>query len=169
MWIGNMSKIDKVFFSGDFLNKCEDWLKRFPKNQRRSAVIEILKFVQKENGGYLNEKLIGDVADYLGIPKIFAYEVATFYSMFDLNKVGRYKICFCVSISCMLCGSDDLVSYVKKKLGIDFDETTADGKFTLKKVECLAACGGAPVVLIGEKYYENLTVESIDSILSNLE
>ncbi len=164
-----MSKIDKFFSSVDFSNKCESWLKRFPDTQRRSAVIEILKIVQKENGGFLNEKLIGDVADYLNIPKIFAYEVATFYSMFDLTEVGRYKICFCVSISCMLCGSDDLVSYVKKKLGIDFNETTKDGKFTLKKVECLAACGGAPVVLIGEKYYENLTIESIDFILNNLE
>lgn len=164
-----MSNFDKGIFSSIFLNKCEDWLKRFPENQKRSAVIEILKLVQKENGGYLNEELIGFVADYLNIPKIFAYEVATFYSMFDLNKVGRYKVCFCVSVSCMLCGSDDLISYVKKKFCIDFDETTKDGKFTLKKVECLAACGGAPVVLIGEKYYENLTIENIDSILDNLE
>lgn len=164
-----MSDFDKNFFSLDFLKKCEDWLKRFPNNQKRSAVIEILKIAQKENGGYLNENLIGEVAEYLKIPKIFAYEVATFYSMFELNKVGRYKICFCVSISCMLCGSDDLVSYIKKKLSIDFDETTQDGKFTLKRVECLAACGSAPVVMIGEKYYENLTIEAIDSILDSLE
>lgn len=164
-----MSNNDKNFFSGNFLIKCKEWLKRFPENQKRSAVIEILKLVQKENGGYLNEKLISDTANYLNIPEIFAYEVATFYSMFDLNRVGRYKICFCVSISCMLCGSDEIISYVKNKLCIDFDEITNDGKFTLKKVECLAACGGAPVVLIGEKYYENLTVESIDSILDNLE
>ena len=89
MWIDNMTNLDKVFFSNDFLKVCEDWLKRFPENQKRSAVIEILKLVQKENGGYLNEKLIGSVADYLKIPRIFAYEVATFYSMFDLNKVGK--------------------------------------------------------------------------------
>jgi NADH-quinone oxidoreductase subunit E len=169
MWIDNMSNNDKNFFSGDFLIKCEDWLKRFPENKKRSAVIQILKFAQVKNGGYLDEKIIANVANYLNIPKIFAYEVATFYSMFDLNKVGQYKICFCVSISCMLCGSDDIVSHVKNKLGIDFDGTTQDGKFTLKKVECLAACGGAPVVLIGEKYYENLTIEKIDSIIDNLE
>lgn len=164
-----MSKLDNILFSKDFLLLCENWLKRFPESQKRSAVIEILKLAQKKNGGYLNEQLIADVADYLNIPKIFAYEVATFYSMFDLNKVGRYKLCFCVSISCMLCGSDDLILHVRKKLGIDFDETTVDGKFTLKRVECLAACGGAPVVLIGECYYENLDNESIDSILDKLE
>jgi NADH-quinone oxidoreductase subunit E len=157
------------FLSGNTLRKCEEWLKRFPKDKKRSAVIEILKIVQSENGGFLSESLIADVADYLCISRIYAYEVATFYSMFDLHKVGRHKIYFCVSLSCMLCGSDDLVDYVKKKLAIDFDETTADGKFTLKKAECLAACGGAPVVLIGEKYYENLSISNIDSILDNLE
>lgn len=164
-----MSNFDNNIFSDSFLIKCEDWLKRFPENQKRSAVIELLKLAQKENGGYLTEELIGAISEYLKIPKIFAYEVATFYSMFDLNKVGRYKICFCVSISCMLCGSDELISYVKKKLSVDFDETTDDGKFTLKKVECLAACGSAPVVLIGEKYYENLTIENINFILDSLE
>ncbi len=164
-----MSNQINFSFSDKILKKCDNWLKRFPKDRRRSAVIEILKIVQKENGGYLDENLIASVADYLGIPRIFAYEVATFYSMFDLNKVGRYKIYFCISISCMLCGSDELVEYVKNKLCIDFGETTDDGKFTLKKAECLAACGGAPVMLIGEKYYENLTVNNIDSILDSLE
>jgi len=164
-----MSDQIEFSFSDEVLKKCNEWLNRFPKDRRRSAVIEVLKIVQNDNGGYLNEELIGKVADYLGIPRIFAYEVATFYSMFDLHKVGRYKIYFCVSISCMLCGSDDLVDHVKKKLNIDFEETTDDGKFTLKKAECLAACGGAPVMLIGEKYYENLTISNIDSILDSLE
>ena len=164
-----MSDQSKLDFPSEILKKSDEWLKRFPNNKKRSAVIEILKIVQNHNGGYLNENLIGAVADYLGISKIFAFEVATFYSMFDLQKVGKYKIYFCVSVSCMLCGSDDLVTYVKKKLGIDFEETTSDGKFTLKKAECLAACGGAPVMLIGEKYYENLNVNNIDSILDSLE
>jgi len=169
MWIGDMSNQIEIAFSNKVLKKCNEWLLRFPKDKKRSAVIEILKIIQAENGGYLNEKLIGDVADYLGISRIFAYEVATFYSMFDLQKVGRYKIYFCVSVSCMLCGSDDVISYIKNKLKIDFDQTTDDGKFTLKKAECLASCGGAPVMLIGEKYYENLTFSKIDSILDNLE
>lgn len=155
--------------SKDILKKCADWLLKFPTDQKRSAVIEILKIVQKENNGYLNEELIGRVAEYLNIPKIFAYEVATFYSMFDLEKVGKYKIYLCMSISCMLCGSDDMHEYLKKKLNIDFNRTTQDGKFTLKKAECLAACGGAPVMLIDEKYYENLTNDKIDSIINNLE
>ena len=153
----------------EILKKSNDWLKRFPNEKKRSAVIEILKIVQKHNGGYLTEKLIGEVADYLGISKIYAFEVATFYSMFDLQKVGKYKVYFCISISCMLCGSDEILKHVKKKLGINFDETTNDGKFTLKKTECLAACGGAPVMLIGEKYYENLNISNIDSILDSLE
>lgn len=164
-----MSNFNNFFLSDDFLKRCENWLCRFPKSQKRSAVIEILKMAQKENGGYLTESIIGHVADYLGISRISAFEVATFYSMFDLNKVGRYKVCFCVSVSCMLCGSDEIIEYTKDKLGIGFNETTLDGKFTLKKVECLAACGGAPAALIGESYYENLTPSKIDLILDSLE
>lgn len=156
-------------FSKEILKKCEDWLLKFPKEEKRSAVIEILKIIQKENNGYLNEELIEKAANYLNIPKIFAYEVATFYSLFDLEKVGKYKIYLCMSISCMLCGSDEIYEYIKKKLNIDFNKTTHNGKFTLKKAECLAACGGAPVMLIDEKYYENLTNNKIDSIIDNLE
>jgi len=164
-----MSNCNSFFLSNKILKQCEEWLVRFPKERKRSAVIEILKIVQKENGGYLTEKIIKDVSNYLGISSISAYEVATFYSMFELDKVGKYKICMCTSLSCMLCGSDDLLSYVKKKLNIDFNDTTKDGKFTLKRVECLAACGGAPVMLIGEKYYENLTPDKVDLILDGLE
>ena len=164
-----MSDQIKFSFSNEVLKKSNDWLKRFPNDKKRSAVIEVLKIVQNHNGGYLNENLIGEVANFLGISKVYAFEVATFYSMFDLQKVGKYKIYFCISISCMLCGSDELLEHVKKKLDINIDETTSDGKFTLKKAECLAACGGAPVMLIGEKYYENLNISNIDSILDSLE
>lgn len=155
--------------SHDTLTKCDNWLKKYPNDQKRSAVIELLKIVQKENNGYLNETLINAVSDYLNIPSIYAYEVVTFYSMFDMQEVGRYKIYFCISISCMLCGSDQLLKYIKHKLNINIDETTKDKKFTLKKAECLAACGGAPVMLINEQYYENLTTEKINKILENLE
>jgi len=169
MWIDNMSNYNNFFVSNSVLEKCENWLKRFPEDKKRSAVIEVLKIVQEENGGYLTNKLIENVANYLNIPEISVYEVATFYGMYDLEKVGKYKLYLCVSISCMLCGSDDLVLYIKKKLGINFNQTTKDGKFTLKKAECLAACGGAPVMIIGDKYYENLTPSKIDLILDGLE
>lgn len=158
-----------TLISKNTLTQCENWLKRFPDDQKRSAVIEILKLVQRDHNGYLNEALINAVSDYLDIPSIYAYEVVTFYSMFDMQEVGKYKIYFCISISCMLCGSDQLLNYIKNKLNINIDETTKDKKFTLKKAECLAACGGAPVMLIDEKYYENLTIEKINQILENLE
>lgn len=164
-----MTNSNRSIFTDEIAKKCELWLQKYPKDRKRSAVIEILKIVQKANGGYLNENLISAVADYLNISRISVYEVATFYSMFDLNKVGKYKICLCISVSCMLCSSDEILEYIKKKLSIDINETTKDGKFTLKKVECLAACGGAPVMQIGEEYYESLTPEKVDSILDSLE
>lgn len=163
-----INKLENLM-SKDIIEKCSKWVKKYPNDQKRSAVIELLKIVQNANNGYLNETLIDAVADYLNMPAIYAYEVATFYSMFDLDVVGKYKIYFCVSISCMLCGSDELLDFIKKKLNVKVNETTHDKKFTLKKAECLAACGGAPVMLIGEKYYENLTVDKINYILDNLE
>ena len=164
-----MSNKLENFISKETLEKCNKWVKKYPSDKKRSAVIEILKIVQTENNGYLNEKLIDATANYLNIPSIYAYEVVTFYSMFDMEEVGRHKIYFCISISCMLCGSDALLDFLKKKLNINVNETTTDKKFTLKKAECLAACGGAPVMLIDEKYYENLTIEKINYILDSLE
>jgi NADH-quinone oxidoreductase subunit E len=109
------------------------------------------------------------VADYLDLPPIAVYEVATFYSMYELKPVGRHKICVCTNVSCLVCGSDGIVDHLKQRLGIGFGETTADGKFSLKEVECLGACGGAPMMQIGKQYYENLTPELVDSILDGLE
>lgn len=145
------------------------WLTKFPKDKRQSAVLFSLKIVQEENGGWLTEALMDMVAAYLGMPKIAVYEVATFYSMFELKPVGRHKICVCTNISCLLCGADKLVNHLKEKLEIDVNETTQDGKFTLKAVECLAACNVAPAVQIGRVYYENVTSEKIDTILAELE
>lgn len=147
----------------------DHWVKKYPPEQKQSAVIAALHIVQDENGGWLTEALIHQVADYLNMPQIAVYEVATFYSMFDLAPVGRHKIAVCTSISCMLCGSDKIVSHLKKRLGVDFEQTTADGKFTLKKAECLAACATAPVMQIDCHYYENLTEEKVDHILDALE
>ena len=146
----------------------DSWIVKYPAKRKRSALIAALKIVQDENGGYLNEKLISVVADYLEIEKISAQEVATFYTMYEHKKIGKYKICVCHNIACMLNGADELISYLEKKLNIKVGETSADGLFTLKKVECLAACVGAPMMQIGDTYYENLTSDRIDEILDNL-
>ncbi len=149
--------------------KIDHWLKKYPSDQRQSGVMYALSVVQEENGGWLTETLMDAIADYLNMPKIAVYEVATFYSMFELNPVGRHKISVCTNISCMLCGSEEIAAYLKERLGIGFNETTADGKFTLKEVECLAACGRAPVLQMAGDYYENLTIEKVDRLLKELE
>ena len=146
----------------------DQWLTKYPSNQRQSAVLYALKIVQAENKGWLTESLMDAVAAYLGMPKIAVYEVATFYNLFELKPVGKHKISVCTNISCMLCDSEGIVQHLKKRLGINMGETTADGQFTLKEVECLAACGSAPAVQIGRVYHEKVTPEKIDAILSEL-
>lgn len=145
------------------------WLAKYPPDQKQSAVMGALSIVQEQNGGWLTTELMDAIAAYLEMSPIAVYEVATFYSMYELKPVGRHKICVCTNVSCMLCGSEKIVNHLQEKLGIGFKETTTDGKFTLKEVECLAACGGAPVVQIGKQYYENLTPEKIDEILAKLD
>lgn len=145
------------------------WLLKYPSDQKQSAVIAALMFVQGENGGYLTQCLMDAVAVYLEMPKIAVYEVATFYSMFELKPVGKHKICVCTNVSCMLCGSEKIVRHLEKKLGIKMGETTPDGKFTLKSVECLAACAGAPAMQVGRHYYENMDSQKIDLLLASLE
>jgi NADH-quinone oxidoreductase subunit E len=146
----------------------DQWLTKYPPNQRQSAVLYALKTVQEENKGWLTESLMDAVAAYLGMPKIAVYEVATFYNLFELKPVGKHKISVCTNISCMLCDSEGIVQHLEKRLGIKAGETTPDGQFTLKEVECLAACGGAPAVQIGRVYHEKVTPEKIDAILSEL-
>lgn len=155
--------------SKEVRDQIDHWLTKYPANQKQSAVIPALTIVQAANGGFLTNALMDAVAAYLSMPKIAVYEVATFYSMFERKPVGRHKICVCTNVSCMLSGSEQVVAHLKQKLKIGFGETTADGKFSLKEVECLAACGGAPMMQIGRDYYENLTPEKIDAILNNLE
>ena len=145
------------------------WLKRYPNDQKRSGVMQALMIVQAENGGSLTESLMNAVAEYLGMPAIAVYEVATFYTMYHLKPVGRHVIDVCTNISCMLNGSQKIVDHLQKRLDIRCNETTADGKFTLRSVECLAACAAAPMCQIGKKYYENLTPEKMDEILKALE
>lgn len=145
------------------------WIAKYPADQKQSAVMAALRIAQEQNGGWLTNDLIQAVADYLGMPKIAVYEVATFYAMYELEPVGRHKICVCNSISCMLNGSEQIIEHLKQKLGVEVGEVTADGKFSIKEVECLGACVGAPMCMIGKTYYENLTPESIDRLLDELD
>ncbi|MDS4025664.1 MAG: NAD(P)H-dependent oxidoreductase subunit E [Candidatus Contendobacter sp.] len=148
----------------------DHWLTRYPPDRKQSAVLAALREVQHENGGYLTTELMDAVADYLDLPPIAVYEVASFYSMFELQPVGRHCIAVCTNISCMLRGSDTVLSYIERKLGIKLGESTPDGKFYLKKEEeCLAACCGAPMMQVDHVYYESLTPEKVDWILDSLE
>ena len=148
----------------------EHWLTKYPADQRRSAVVASLLAAQEQNGGHLTDDAMKAVADYLKIPHVEAYEVATFYDMYNLEKIGKNKIAVCTNISCMLRGSDEILAHFKKRLNIGINETTADGKFTLREVECMAACGGAPMCQVNDKdYIENLTIEKIDHLLKKYE
>ena len=148
----------------------DSWCKRFPDDKKRSAVIAALHAVQHENDGYLTVEQLNEVASYLGLPSIHVYEVATFYSMFQTKPVGRNNVSICTNISCMLRGADDIVAHVENKLGIKVGESTADGRIYLKKEEeCLAACCGAPMMMVNHKYIENLTPQIVDEILDGLD
>jgi len=141
---------------------------KYPAERKASAVMAALRIAQEEHG-WLSVPLMDYVAELLGMRPIQVYEVATFYSMYDLKPVGKHKISVCTNVSCMLCGSDTIVKHLEKRLGIKLGETTTDGRYTLKEVECLAACGGAPMFQIGKTYYENLTPQKVDEILAGLE
>ncbi len=141
---------------------------KYPSEQKQSAVMAALRIAQEEHG-WLSEELMDYVAGILQMRPIQVYEVATFYSMYDREPVGRHKIEVCTNVSCLLCGSAGIVQHLQKTLGIGLGETTSDGRFTLKEVECLAACGGAPAMQIGKKYYENLTPAKLDEILAMLD
>ena len=144
-------------------------LEKYPADRRRqSAIMPALTLAQDQNGGWLTTELMDAVAAYLEVPPIAVYEVATFYSMYEHKPVGRHKICVCTNVSCQLCGSSEIVDHLKQRLGVDFGEVTEDGLFSLKEVECLAACGGAPMMQVGREYYENLTPRRVDEILEQL-
>ncbi len=147
----------------------DKWAEKYPPEQRQSAVLYALRIVQDHNKGWLSNDLIEAVASYLNMPTVAAFEVATFYSMYELQPVGKHKISVCTSISCMLCGSEKIFAHLKTRLGIGAGETTPDGKFTIKAVECLAACAGAPACMVGNDYHENMTPDKIDTLLHQLE
>ena len=161
---------DAAELSAHVVEEIERWKARFPEDQKRSAVIGALHAAQHENEGFLTTEIMNGVADYLGLPPIQVYEVATFYSMFQTRPVGRHNVAICTNVSCMLRGAEDIVSHVEQKLGIKLGESTADGRIYLKKEEeCLAACCGAPMMMVDHKYYEDLTIEQVDAILDGLD
>lgn len=149
----------------------DSWLARYPDDKRQSALLGALRAVMHEDH-YVSKGKMAAIAEYLGIPEVAVYEVASFYSMYELDEktAGRHSISVCTNVSCMLCGSDQIVDHIEKKLGIKTGQTTPDGKFYLKQEEeCLAACIGAPMMQVNHVYHENLTPEKVDEILDSLD
>lgn len=161
--------------SADLLSRAsrreiDHWLAKFPEDQRRSAVLAALRVVQEQNQGYLTEELMDAIAAYLDIPPVHVYEAATFYSMLVTKPAGRHKVSICDNISCMLCGAEAIIEHVEKKLGIKRGQSTSDGRIhLLREEECLAACTGAPMMIVDGHYHTDLTPEKVDEILDSLE
>lgn len=152
-------------FSQEKLKEVQAIMARYPEGKQRSAVIPVLHLAQQEFGGWLSTATMDYVASLLNMLPIEVYEVATFYSMYNLKPVGKYMFEVCQTGPCMLNGSDQLIEYIHEKLGIRPGETTDDGLFTLKTVECLGACGYAPMMQLGKHYREHLTKEKVDAII----
>lgn len=147
----------------------DKWLAHFPDDRKQSALLAALREVQHDNGGFLTTELMDAVADYLEIPPIAVYEVASFYSMYETKPCAKNAISICTNISCMLRGGEKILAHVEEKLGIKAGESTSDGLFYLKKEEeCLAACSSAPAVQVNHVYYENITIDKIDEILEKI-
>jgi NADH-quinone oxidoreductase subunit E len=147
----------------------DHWVARFPPGRQRSAVIAALRAAQEQNQGYLTGPLMDAIAAYLKLPPIQVYEVASFYSMFETHPCGRHHVSVCTNISCMLRGGEELVAHVERRLGIRLGESTADGRIFFKREEeCLAACTGAPMMMVDHVYHEHLTTEKVDQILDGL-
>jgi NADH-quinone oxidoreductase subunit E len=146
------------------------WVLKFPPGRQRSAVISALRAAQEQNHGFLTPELMNAVAEYLQLPPIQVYEVASFYSMFETHPCGRHHVSVCTNISCMLRGGEEIAAYVEQRLGIKTGHSTPDGRIFLKREEeCLAACTGAPMMMVDHVYHEYLTHEKVDQILAELE
>jgi NADH-quinone oxidoreductase subunit E len=157
-----------VQFSQEALKEIDRIIAQYPKERKKSALLPVLHIVQKDKDGWLSVDTMNQVATILEIKPIEVYEVVTFYTMYFTKPVGKYVIEVCQTGPCMICGSDNVVRYLESKLGIKVGETTPDNIFTLRTVECLGACGYAPMFQIGEQYYENLTEDKIDQIIHEL-
>lgn len=152
-------------FSAEKLNKVNELISRYPEGKQKSALLPVLHLAQQEFGGWLDVSAMDYVASLLQLKPVEVYEVATFYSMYNTKPVGKFIFEVCQTGPCMLKGSDEIISYIKQRLGIGVNETTPDGLFTLKTVECLGACGYAPMMQMGKTYREHLTKEKVDQII----
>jgi NADH-quinone oxidoreductase subunit E len=147
----------------------DHWIAKFPPGRQRSATIAALRAAQEQNHGYLTPELMNAVAEYLHLPPVQVYEVASFYSMFEIHPCGRHHVSICTNVSCMLRGAEDLVAHAERKLGIRLGESTPDGRILLKREEeCLAACTGAPMMMVDHVFHEHLTPEKVDRVLDDL-
>src|ERR1041384_5841494 len=162
-----MSTNKKIQFSPEALELCNKLMKRYPEGKQKSAILPVLHLAQAEFDGWLSVPVMDYVASLLNIQPIEVYEVASFYSMYNLKPVGKCVIEVCRTGPCMLMGAEEIIKYIEEKLNIKAGETTTDGMFTLKTVECLASCGTAPMMQIGERYHENLDSTKVESILSD--
>lgn len=163
-----LTGVKAQLFNGDIRQQIDAWIAKYPAEQKQSAIIPSLHILQDVNNGWLSESVMKAVAEYLDMPAIDVYEVGTFYSMFELNPIGENKINVCTNISCQLNGSESIVVHLKQQLGIRLGETTKDGKITLKEVECLGACCGAPMMQVNHDYHEHLTSNKVDQILNGI-
>ena len=158
-----------TFINKDISILIDNVLKKFPIDRKKSAIIESLLILQHHNSGYITKEMMHELANYLSVSEIEIYEVATFYTMINTKPVGKNVIAVCNNVSCMLRGSDQILSHLEKKLNIKVGQSTMDNKFYLKdEVECLAACNGAPMMQINHKNYENISIEQVDKIIENL-
>jgi NADH-quinone oxidoreductase subunit E len=164
----NSAKLLNQLMPIERMQEINHWIAKYPSDQKQSAVMSALRIVQEEYG-HLNHELMDAVADYLDMAPIAVYEVASFYTMYELKPTGKHLINVCTNISCLLRDSTNVVDYLQKKLGVNLGETTDDGRFTLRSVECLGACVNAPMMQVDKDYHENLTTQSIDEALDQYE
>ncbi|MBA2651229.1 MAG: NADH-quinone oxidoreductase subunit NuoE [Tatlockia sp.] len=160
----NSTQLLRQFISSAGIDEIDHWISKYPPEERQSAVMSALRIAQEEIG-FLSPEVMDAIANYLTMPPIAVYEVASFYTMYECKPIGQNLINVCTNISCKLCGSAEIVNHLQEKLGIKLGETTPDGQYTLRAVECLGACVNAPMMQINKVYYENLTNDKVDQVL----
>lgn len=163
-----MTDIITIDLPKEITEQIDRLVAKVPADYKKAAVVGALHIVQKYNNGWLSKNLLEKLANYLDIPKIKIYEIASFYNIFQLKPIGKYKIAVCTNLSCMLCGCKNIAEYLKNKLNINFEETTKDYKFTLQSLDCVAACDNAPVIMVNDQSFNNVTIDIVDDILSGL-